>query len=328
VRVSATRSLIAALTIAALLGAASSALADPPADSPSREGKALGILPSRGQAAKFARTNTSNLSWHAGPVMHGNAVYAIYWFPTGSTFSNNYQSLTNRYFTDVGVDNGQSTNVYYSDTQYYDGSGNVPYSSSLAAATVDTNAFPQSGCSDRYTPAKCLTDGQIQSEIQRVISTTPGWSGGMDKIFFLFTPKNVGSCYGSTCAFSYYCAYHSWIGSGGPGTILYANMPYAATVPAACDSGQHPNGDEADATINLVSHEHNETITDPLGNAWYDRNGNENGDKCAWNFGAILGGSTSAGTAFNQSIDNLTPHSYYLQQEWSNAHSRCVLTGT
>ena len=107
-----------------------------------------------------------------------------------------------------------------------------------------------------------------------------------------------------------------WIGSGSTAT-MYANQPYAAFVPAACDSGQHPNGDDTDATINVVSHEHNETITDPQGSAWYDRRGYENGDKCAWNFGTVTSG-------YNQTIN---ANHYILQQEWSNKSSGCVLQG-
>jgi len=36
----------------------------------------------------------------------------------------------------------------------------------------------------------------------------------------------------------------------------------------------------------LVTHELEESVTDPDGNAWYDLNGNENGDLCVWTFGA------------------------------------------
>ena len=32
----------------------------------------------------------------------------------------------------------------------------------------------------------------------------------------------------------------------------------------------------------FVSHETREAVTDSLGNAWYDRRGNEADDKCAW----------------------------------------------
>jgi hypothetical protein len=106
-------------------------------------------------------------------------------------------------------------------------------------------------------------------------------------LYFLFTANGLGSCSGSSCAYAQYCAYHGYFSSS-LGTVTYANMPYADTVPAACDEGQHPNGNTADATLNVTSHEHNEAITDPLLNAWYDRQGNENGDKCAWTFGVTL----------------------------------------
>ncbi len=99
-------------------------------------------------------------------------------------------------------------------------------------------------------------------------------------------------------------------------------MPYADTDPSACDAGNHPNNNDADATINVTSHEHNETITDELGNAWYDRRGYENGDKCAWKFGTQLGGGS--GAQYNQVINT---HHYELQQAWSNHSSSCVLTG-
>ena len=135
-------------------------------------------------------------------------------------------------------------------------------------------------------------------EISRVIKAN-GWKTGLSNIYFVFTPKNVGSCAGSACSYSYFCAYHSQIGSGNTAT-LYANMPYAAFVPAACGSGQSPNGDDADSTINVTSHEHNEAITDPLGTAWYDRREQENGDKCAWNFAHPLG--TTASGSYNQAI--------------------------
>jgi hypothetical protein len=293
-------------------------------------GHIFGVVPashsgSHPTPAEFAGTSLAtpgNLTYHNGPVMHTNQSFAIYWLSGGSTPSANYTSLTNRYFTDVARASGASSNVYATDTQYYDNTnGNITYGASFGGSYVDTAALPSSGCTDRYTSI-CLTDTQLQAEIKRVVSLQ-GWPVGPSSVFFLFTGKGVGSCIdgtGSTCSFSTYCAYHSNIGSGSS-EILYANMPYADTVPAACDGGQHPNGDEADATVNLVSHEHNEAITDPLGNAWYDSAGNENGDKCAWNFGTALG-STGSGS-YNQVING---NDYYLQQEWSNASSGCALT--
>jgi hypothetical protein len=263
---------------------------------------------------------SGNLQYHGGPVEHTNRTYGIYWVPSGYSISSDYRSTIDRFFTDVAADSGRTSNVYYSDTQYSDGSGSIAYSSSFGGSYVDTNPFPSNGCSDVYTSV-CLSDSQIQAEIQRVVAAN-AWPTGSTTEYFMFTAKGVGSCSGSSCAFSQYCAYHSWSGSGSS-EILYANMPYADTVPAACDAGQHPNGSEADPTINVTSHEHNETITDENGNAWYDRRGYENGDKCAWKFGSQIG-STSFGS-YNQLING---HPYELQQEYSNATKSCVLTGT
>jgi hypothetical protein len=72
----------------------------------------------------------------------------------------------------------------------------------------------------------------------------------------------------------------------------------------------------------VTSHEHNEAITDEQGSAWYDNQGYENGDKCAWTFGTAQG-STAYGQ-YNQKIGSGT---YYLQREWSNYSGGCVLTG-
>jgi hypothetical protein len=252
--------------------------------------------------------------------MHTNKVYAIYWIPSGYSVQSGYQSVINGYFSNVAAASGSSSNVYFSDTQYYDNTnGNILYSSSVGTPIADSDSFPANGCRDRFTSV-CLTDAQLQAEIGRVIQTN-NLPTGTGTEYFLFTPKNVGSCYGQQCAFSYFCAYHSNFTLNGS-QVLYANMPYAAYVPRYCGSGESPNNNDADSTINVTSHEHNETITDPLGTAWYDSSGNEDGDKCAWNFGTPLGGS--AGAEYNQVING---GHYYLQQEWSNQSSGCVLTG-
>jgi len=255
-----------------------------------------------------------------GPVMRTNTVYTIFWVPSGYSVPANYQSLINQFFTDVAADSGKTSNVYWSDTQYYNGAKtHIQYKSTFGGSAVDTKALPANGCTDSATKV-CLSNAQLRNEINSVV-TARGWSRA-NAVFFLFTAKGIGSCYsGSSCAFTSYCAYHSsW--NPGAGLTYYANMPYADTVPAACDAGNKPNSDDADATLNVTSHEHNEAITDWAGNAWYDSSGFENGDKCAWNFGAQLGGT--GGHQYNQAING---HYYELQQEWSNQTSRCVLTG-
>jgi hypothetical protein len=310
--------LLAAIALVGVTGVASAGDGGPPP----RAQHILGMVFSTHTQASRPR-GSGSLIYHGGPVQHGTTVYAIYWVPSGYSISSDYSSVINRYFTDVAADSGKSSNVYDSDTQYYDGSGNIPYSVAFGGSVVDTNPFPASGCSDPVSQTTvCLSDAQVQAETQRV-AAAQGWGGGPSKEFFMFTAKNVGSCISSSeCAFSYYCAYHSWAGSGSSET-LYANMPYSDTVPADCDDASHPNNSDADPVINVTSHENNETITDPNGNAWYDRAGYENGDKCAWYFGTAIG-STAYG-AYNQLING---HPYELQEEYSNRDRACILTGT
>lgn len=303
-------------------------------------GPIKGIVPSRGQShgggGGGGTTSSKNLIYHGGSVLRGNTVYAIFWSPSNFPIQGSYQSLIRRFYGDVAAATGQAatSNVYYADTQYgagVNGStaiqlGSLTNASTFGGYLVDTNSLPASGCRDRATSV-CVTDSQVISEINRDIGST-GWhspggqssaspTAGGNHIFFLFTANGVGSCFGSSCSFTQWCAYHS-----NSGSLLYANMPFADTVASACDAGQHPNSSidpNADATINVASHEHNESITDPFGSAWYNSSGYENGDLCAWTFGAV--GSNNA----NQSING---NPYILQQEWSNSTSRCVLTGT
>ena len=284
-------------------------------------GKVFGLVPAQaalGGAHPAAPLATpGKLTYHNGPVMRTNTTYAIYWIPAGYSVSANYQTVINGFFHNVSAASGSATNVYASDTQYYDGTGYVAYSSTFAGAVVDTTAFPVSGCAVPSGLLACLTDAQLQTEITAVMAAH-GWTAGSTKAFFLFTPKNVTSCIGADCAYVAFCAYHSWIGSGASATI-YANQPYAGGA-GSCDRAQRPNGDDADATINVLSHEHNEMITDPQGTGWLDATGQENGDECAWDFGTVLGGAS--GSYYNQVINGAH---YYLQQEFDNSSGTCVL---
>jgi hypothetical protein len=314
----------------------------PPAPSARPFARMFGVVPAarggaagyhRPTASQFANTrfaSGSNLVYHSGPVMHTSTTHAIYWDPSGSTMSGSYQPLLNQFLTDVGLASGSASNVYATDTQYYDGSGPIAYSSGFGGSYLDTNPIPDN-CSGEYAGSGmsvtgCVLDSDIQAQVSYALTQNPTWKTGYGSMFFVFTPRNVGSCFDASsgeCAYTAYCAYHSSFTSG-KNEVIYANQPYTDTsgvgAPGACDSGQHPNNDWADATINVVSHEHNESITDPDGTAWFDSSGNEIGDKCAWSFGSTLG-STAYG-AYNQVING---HDYYLQQEWSNASSSCVL---
>ncbi len=291
-----------------------------------------GVVPHAGSTAHLAKLRSAttagtlgenNVALQQSPctpplcwVMRTNTTYAIYWSPSDHSIDPSYETAVNQYLADVAAASGTQTNVYSVTTQYFDSTGFVSYGSTFGGSDVDTDPFPTSGC--QVTPT-CLTDSQLQTEIQKVI-TAKGWTDGPDSLFFILTPDGVSSCFntsGTECSTNFYCAYHSGFTGTNGQPVLYANEPYAATIDQC--STPSPNNDEADSTINTISHEHNEAVTDPWGNGWLDSSGDEIADICAWNFGPPLG-TASDGQPYNQLING---HQYELQQEYSNDGAVC-----
>jgi hypothetical protein len=301
----------------------------------------LGVVPHKGSihalalrvataSPQAAAAGPEDLSLKAKPcrptacwVMRTNTTHAIYWVPSGQSVAAGYESAIDQYLSDVAAASGSQTNVYSVTTQYRDSTGFIANQSTFAGSYVDTDPFPANGCNDTVDSV-CLTDQQLQNEIAKVIAAK-GWTAGPDSLFILMTPDGVGSCVDGTsppageCSTNYYCAYHSsFILNGQP--VIYTNQPYAATIAnGQCSAGSSPNGNDADSTINLISHEQTEAITDPWGNAWQNAAGDEIGDICTWKFGASLGGTIGL-DAYNQAING---HHYWLQQEYSNDGSTC-----
>ena len=294
-------------------------------------GMAFAVTASSGAAGSPARTRILGVVPQAGglaraPIPHtlSKAIRAA--GPTTLTFDAKYQSAINQFFTDVAHDSGGIDNVYSVATQYTDGSGAIQYQSTFGGSYVDHDPLPANGCNDGVD-TYCLTDQQLQHEIQTAM-TANGWVSDPSHIFFLMTPNGVGSCESAagSCSTDTFCAYHSDFVDSSGGHVIYANEPYEGSDPlgGCIDPSQgFPNDPDADTTINTISHEHNEAITDPLtdpsSTAWIAADGNENGDLCAFAFGTPLG--TPGLDAYNQVING---HHYHLQQEWSNTDNGCI----
>ena len=299
--------LLAALSAAlVMLGAASGARGSVPVHV-----SIAGIVPHTRQVAR---------------LVHGSARPNL-------TFGANYESLINQYFRDVAAASGSGSNVYSVDPQYTDGTGAAAYDSTFGASFVSHDPLPANGCDDGVDPV-CLTDQQLQDEIQHVL-TVNGSHGGLSNMFFLMTPDGVGSCFDGVtnqCSTNVFCAYHNYFVDASSEDVIYANEPYEGPSGGCFDPFDQgaPNDLNADTTINTISHEHNEAITDPLTDlsnlAWIAADGSEIGDLCAYGFGTPLGGTPGV-DAYNQVING---NHYDLQEEWSNADSGCVqkLAGT
>ena len=272
------------------------------------------IFHSRGHAqlSRAASTSTTgNVTYHGGPVMAGPTnVYAIFWEPTGSSVSANYNSLIVRYFNDVG-----GSPLYKINSQYNQTDGTFPTNAVLAGTFPDT-ASP-------YPPSPLL-DSDIQTEVTHA-QTVNGWSSNIDNVFFVFIGKNVSLCTDSTHTVctpdltspsNSFCAYHNFFGTN----TIYAAIPYAASpnFNGLCNTGASPNIDDADQTINVTSHEQMEAATDPLFTGWHDSSNFEIGDLCAFTFGP--GNPQGADVLWNK-------NPYIVQEEWSdNTINGCTLT--
>jgi hypothetical protein len=285
-------------------------------------------------AHKLVGQRNSNLAggpleYHSGGsvMLPYDAVYNIYWAPptlqdgTATGFSSLYGTVTvlhNAWLPGHGL-----LNIA---TQYYQDDGvtttYVVNGGGLGGFVVDNGAYPASGCSDIYTPNDCITDAQIQTKIAAVM-TAQGWTGGMNKVFVLYTSSGEGSCHDNTnssCAYVQYCGYHSYFLLNGQ-PVIYVNVPYGDIQRCSHQDAQtFPNDPPGDVAANVTSHEIMEATTDPLFDAWFDASGNEIGDLCAYNFGTNM---------WNNGLANQMWNGWFFedQQEYDNHTSSCVQVG-
>ena len=294
-----------------------------------------GMVPDRGahsaQVVHVSRdpmAGVANLPYGGGPVLHWNRTHVIFWQPAGSglSFDPGYTSLVETFLRNVSASSRNPSSVYGLTGQYRDAQGPAAYVSSYGGSVLDTDPLPANGCAEPPATGPgwtyCLTDTQLQREIEHVVRSERQPTGQSD-VYFLVTPDGLGNCSDSastSCALggdaNGYCAYHSQTADG---LVLYAVIPFNA-VPGHCQSDNpRPNSNTADPALSTISHEQSEMITDPTGNAWIDpQTGSEDGDLCLTNFGPDIGGSGSG--AWNEEVNG---GHYFLQEEWSNADSSC-----
>jgi hypothetical protein len=163
---------------------------------------------------------------------------------------------------------------------------------------------------DSYSHGTALSDAQIQAVVSSAITThkLPSDTRG---VYFVLTSADVTATSGFC---TQYCGWHTH------GTISGADIKYSFIgnpdrCPSACEAQTTgPNGNAgADGMASIISHELEEATTDPDLNAWYDRRGQENADKCAWTFGTTY---TANGAQANMKLGT---RDYLIQRNWVNA---------
>jgi len=244
--------------------------------------------------AKAARTRTAGISYHGGPVLLGTTNAYYIWY--GNWANNTAVSI----LTDLANTIGGSP-YFNINTTYYNGSN-----------THVTNAVHYAGSTtDSYSQGTALSDNAIQAIVSAKIA-----SGALPKdtngVYFVLTSADVNETSGFC---TQYCGWHTNATISGS-DIKFAFIGNPDRCPSACEdqSASSPNGNPgADGMASIISHELEETVSDPDLNAWYDRQGNENADKCAWTFGATY-------AAANGSLANmkLGTRDFLIQQNWLN----------
>jgi hypothetical protein len=315
-----------------------------------RIGPALGIFPAftfqngRLQPAQSASQPLTPLTYHGGQTMTGGVtIHTIFWTGGTNPFQGrppgapaDYIGMVQQYLTDVAAastgTSGQtctiaSCNVFTVQPQF--GWGTTPggithgaYSvnySPVADSMIDTQPYPSKSvqCASPQNTAVCITDAQVQAEVDRVINLTHG-SRGLHDIWYVFTPPGVDECINpGVCETNAFGGYHSVSNLGhGPTIYAYTGDPIVETS-RVNNPGNDPQGyPDAEHVIDIVAHEVNEAMTDPEGVGYMDPNGFETGDKCEFGpqFGTPLGFAPN-GSPFNEVVNG---HMYLIQEMWAN----------
>jgi hypothetical protein len=266
--------------------------------------------------------STSPISYHGGPVLlAATSVAAVYWasspiFVNGpaagtSGAGSSDVSLLGFFLSHLG-----GSSYFNVNTSYTNGSG-------MRIANVVNYTQYWANNTNAPSGTQSVSDAQMISMLQA------GFNSGAltydaSTLYAIFTSGsvNLGGGFGTQ-----YCAYHTHgtvTINGVASTVLYAAMPYNFAKASACTSGfAAANGTAdpgADYEVNTLAHEIEETTTDEMGNAWFDRRGFENADKCAWTWGTTY--TTTAGGTANIKVGG---KDFLVQRNWV-ASGGCALS--
>jgi hypothetical protein len=281
---------VAALVGVLLTGTASGARRDarPPVLT---AGNPSGIVFARGAGSQSG--TSSNLVYHGGAVMTTPAsAIAIFWGSSWSSSSGDKVSGMDTFYSGVG-----GTKFLGTTAEYTDGTGTHVYNGLAYGGHEFDNAS-----APRRAPST--------STVLNAVATTLA-ANGKTPVANGYYPVYSDQPRGH----ANYCAWHSW------GTINVTLVQFAFFFNLDGDPGCDPKDTYSDghsqglaALGNVSGHELSEIVTDRHGDAWYDAQGAENADKCAWTFG------TNA-IAFTNSF-------WKIQGNWSNAAANAGGTGS
>jgi len=264
-------------------------------------GKNIGTL------LNTSRHDRSKIAYHNGPVLTGPQNLYFIWYGNWAGDSGT-QNILGELAATLG-----NTPYMQINSRYTDGSGR-PASAGMVYAGGVTDST--------YAHGSSLSDADIVAVIS-------------DQILSFALPQDPQGIYvvvasadvTATSGFcSSYCGQHNSALVNG-GQLRYVFLGHANRCLSACaPQTLSPNGNAAaDGMASTLAGELSDTVTDPALTSWYDRDGFENADKCAWTFGTTYAAANGA-----QANIHLGTRDFLLQRNfWPTSRGGvCVMNQT
>jgi hypothetical protein len=235
------------------------------------------------QAQNFSR-RSANMVYHGGVIMTTAQIHPIFWGTSWPSYSGDKMTGIDAFYS--GFD---GSNYSKTSDEYTGSNGQVGAMTTSGTHSVDGTAATGGN-----------NTGPILAEVCKAVSSglvpLEGSGNGYYPVYTDVPRGNAG-----------FCAWHS-SGSCNGQRVQFAFF-FKLDGDAGCDPADTTTGHSQGlaAIANVSAHELSEARTDPASpGAWYDGQGQENGDKCAWTFNVP-----------NVTFTNGTK--WKLQGEWSNA---------
>ena len=249
-----------------------------------------------------------------GRVIDGKAnIYLVFWVDTSfQPASPHFINLTEQFVQDLG-----QSSLYATMSQYHDSQNRRPTCSILSGTFIDTRPFPPNlvagwkNGDGNQNKIDNFSDTIWRNELAGV-AAQQGWNTqDYHNVFVLLPTISWGPC-----------GYHQYFKDGGQPASpwVFVSYPYNKGQIRCADAPQSPNNDPiADITIDTLSHELLEAVTDPLLDAWRSH-GLEIADKCQFVSPATINPKTNGNVTWNG-------HTYIIQEEYDNLRHGCVVEG-
>lgn len=307
------RSLFVLAAALAVFAAAMPATAAPSKSNTKPDGKGIGT--------KFHHPLAmpgNGITYHGGPVMLSNKHIYYIWYGWGGGLGST-PDILNNLASNIG-----GSPYFNINTTYFDANNNH-IQNSVAFNPLTDQAY------NHYSLGKNLDDDGVFAVVTNAL-TRKQLPVDPNGVYFVLTSPDVNETTGFC---SQYCGWHDSQNYKAT-RIHFAFIGDGDQCPDGCEAQSiSPNNNPgADGMASVIAHELEESATDPnvasgansfSADGWFNTQGAENGDLCAWTFGntsTCSDGGCSGGSGANGASYNMTlgAKQYLIQQNWVNAN--------